>query len=237
MAYDISGDLATALKDVTSRLNSRYYAHNRTSKDVLGEARISEDQKRVQMLKTLQSLAADPNRSAAINSGVDAQMGVARQNAADVSGMATGNMTMGAADAGLLGSSGTGRARGQIAQAQDQAVKAAATSADDWRQSVKDTDQNYIGSVLDQILAPSSASQGAMQAMSQGFQTNLGLNDQLSQVKQQQNQILAGSIGNFLGTTVAPGVGAAFQVAGAKRDASARGQPYQSAWQTLMSGG
>jgi hypothetical protein len=237
MAYEITGDLSRALQDVQNRLNSRYYDPSRSTANTLAEARIGEDQNRVNLLRQLQTLAMDPSRSAAINSGVDAQMAQARQMASDTAGTATGNVTIGAAANGMLGGSRINRQKGQIVAGADQSVRQAAGMAEDWRQGTKDADQNYLSSVMQSILDPSQSSQNAMGAVQKGFQTNLGLGQQMSDVNAQQSQLLAQSFGGFLQNTVAPGVSGAFQVAGARRDAAARGQPYRTAWQTLMSGG
>lgn len=237
MAYEITGDLARALQDVQERYNARLVAPGRSTADALGEARIGEDATRLDLLRQLRLLAADPARSAAINGGVEAQVALARRTADDAAGAATGNATMDAAGSGLLGGSRINRARGQIVAGRDQSVREAAGAAEDWRQGVLDADQNYLGSVLQDILNPTAASQGAMQSMQQGFQANLGLGEQLRQVRENQNQLLSQTLGGFLQNTAAPNIAGAFRVAGARRDATQRGVPYQSAWDTLMTGG
>lgn len=229
MPYTVPPDIEAAMSDIMSRLNDRYKTHP-TAGSVEDSARI-EDDNRISMLTALKALASDPSRSTAINAGVDAQMAMARQNAEDQSNAATGQMTMGAASRGMMGGSATGKARGQIAAGRDQSIRSAATSAEDWRQGVQDADAQYLTGALQSILAPTKEGQGAMSATLNGYQSNLGLGQQLQDVKQQQNQQLAASIGGFLSNTVAPTINGAFQVASARRDGDT-----MSAWDRFMQG-
>lgn len=228
------GDIESALQSIMARIQERQQASPRAGS--VNEAALREDERRFSLVQALQRLAGDTGRSAAINQGVEAQMALARQNAGDQAAGATGSVTAGAADRGMLGSSAVNRAKGQITAGKDQAIRAAATSATNWKQGVKDADSQYLYGTLNEILSPTQASQGAQNAMMQGYQTNLGLGQQLSDVQAQQNQLLAQSIGGFMQNTMAPAIGGAFQVAGARRDAAARGQAYQPAWQMMMNG-
>jgi hypothetical protein len=226
---DPTTDIGAALSSVMERLNTRYIDPTRSTSNLALEAGITEDQNRVDMLKTLQRLAADPARSAAIQQGVDAQMAMARQNASDQAGSALGQVVGAAAQGGMLGSSHVGKARGQIASARDQAVREAAGMATDWQKGVQSADRDYLYGALQSILAPTQESGGAMGAMQQGYQTNLGLGQQLQEVRQQQGQILSQTLGGMM-SSFAPVISGSIGVA---RDRRRDGADYRTGWQLL----
>lgn len=230
---DATTDIGSALSSVMERLNKRYIDPKRSTSNHVLEAGITEDQNRVEMIKTLQRLAADPARSAAIQQGVDAQMALARQNADDQAGLAMGQIVGGAAQGGMLGSSHVGKARGRVAAGRDQAVREGAAMATDWQQGVQSADQDYLYGALQSILSPTQEMEGAMGAMQQGYQTNLGLGEQLQQVREQQNQLLSQTIGNTM-SSFAPVIGAGMGAARERRADLRAGRTPMSPWQSMF---
>ncbi len=204
----LDDDIREAQRLIQERINGRGGASDPISR--YGQ---EEDRRRQELIVALNQALADPT-------GRDTADRAARAQARNLTGLADREYQgadqqrlAGAARTGLLGSSASRFDAGSLSAVRDDARQQAAAIPVQSAQQYQDLEQQQLGQVLRQILAPVQEQQLLSQATIQGAQVGNQFSELQAQNEAQFRAALANALGGLVKNTVTPAISGGFQYA------------------------